>query len=68
MRTTHRTPHTPLAMDVMPPWRAFGTPPAPSALDPRRWFGAVIAVLAGIAARVGPPRTAARSRGEGTGS
>ena len=61
MRTTHSTPltlHMPLAMDAMRPCQAFGAPPAPSALDPRRWFGVVGARLAGVAARiVGPDAT-----------
>jgi hypothetical protein len=68
MRTTHQTLPTALAMDVMPPWRAFRTPSVPSALDPRRWFGAVLAVLAGVAGRADQPGTTARSPAEGMGS
>jgi hypothetical protein len=64
MRTPHRTPHTshaPLAMDAMPPWRAFGPTPAPSALDPRRWLGIALAMLAGVAARMARPGATARA-------
>jgi hypothetical protein len=49
MRTLPATPH---AMDAMRPWQAFGAPPAPSALDPRRWLGVVLRMVAGAAARV----------------
>src|ERR1051325_5036161 len=56
MRTPHSTPDVPHArhrMDAMRPWRAFGTPPAPSALDPRRWLGVVLRMVADVAARLG---------------
>ena len=56
MRTPHSAPdvpHAPHEMDAMPPWRAFGTPPAPSALDPRRWLGVVLRMVADVAARPG---------------
>ena len=56
MRTPHSTPDVPRApheMDAMPPWRAFGAPPAPSALDPRRWLGVVLRRVADVAALLG---------------
>ena len=56
MRTPHSTPDVPRAphgMDAMPPWRAFGAPPAPSAVDPRRWLGVVLRMVAEGAARLG---------------
>jgi hypothetical protein len=55
MRTTHTTEHTPRAMDAMRPWQAFGPPPTPAALDPRRWLGVVLAVLKGATARIARP-------------
>jgi hypothetical protein len=74
MRTTHvaeHTPHIPHAMDVMDamrPWQAFGPPPAPAALDPRRWLGVMLATLAGVAARLARPALGARGRAEGPGA
>jgi hypothetical protein len=68
MRTTHQTLPAALAMDVMPPWRAFRTPSVPSARDPRRWFGVVLAALARVAGRVDRPGTTPRSPAEGMGS
>ena len=47
-----RTPRAPLAMDIMPPQRAFGSAPVPTALDPRRWLGLLFATLARMTARV----------------
>jgi hypothetical protein len=64
MRTTHITkhpPHTWSAMDAMCPWQAFGAPPAPAALDPRRWLGVALAMLAGVGAWIARP--GARAQG-----
>ena len=58
MRTMHVTEHTrhapqtPRAMDAMRPAQAFGPPPIPTALDPRRWLGVVLAMAAGAIARI----------------
>lgn len=46
-----RTPRAPLAMDIMPPQRAFGSAPVPTSLDPRRWLGLLFATLARLTAR-----------------
>ena len=58
----HATPGTPYAMDVMRPSLAFGSPPAPSALDPRRWLGVVLRMVTRTAARVVRSRVATRGR------
>ena len=59
MRTIPGTRHATLAMDVMRPWQAFGTPPTSATHDARRWMrpvlltlvgGATLAVLLGAAA------------------
>ena len=69
MRTPHSTPqppHTSHTMDAMPPWRAFGPTPAPSALDPRRWLGVVLRLLARTATRLSRPSATAPAAGGGT--
>jgi hypothetical protein len=75
MRTPHGTPnnaldtlHPALGTDAMRPWQAFGTPPAPAALDPRRWIGTVLTMVAGVAARVAAPRTTTRAPARGVAS
>jgi hypothetical protein len=65
---TEHAPHIPRAMDAVRPWQAFDTPPTPTALDPRRWLGVVLAMLAGVAARMTRPRAGARGRAGRTGT
>ena len=46
MRTTSRTRHASLAMDVLRPSQAFGSPPASPTHDARRWLRLALVVLA----------------------
>lgn len=50
MRTTPGTRRATVAMDVMPPWRAFGPLPSAATHDARRWLRPVLLALAGIGA------------------
>ena len=50
MRTIPGTRPATVAMDVMPPWRAFGTLPSTATHDARRWLRPMLLTLAGIAA------------------
>ena len=53
-----RAPRAPLAMDIMPPQRAFGAAPVPTSLDPRRWLGLLFRAVARLTARAaGGPGT-----------
>lgn len=48
MHTTHGTRHAPsLAIDVMPPWRAFLAPRSSSTQDARRWMRTVLFAVLG---------------------
>ena len=50
MHTTQGTRHAAsLAMDAMPPWRAFLAPRSSSTQDARRWMRTVLFALLGSA-------------------
>ena len=50
MRTIPGRRRAIVAMDVMPPWRAFGTMPSTATHDARRWLRPVLLTLGVIAA------------------